>query len=74
MNQILNLSVIDLVTSLAIPLREGHLYLDPGSGSFILQIIIAALFGSLFVIKAYWRKIINFFRNLFSKNRGDHRE
>lgn len=74
MYHILNLSVFDLVTSLTFPLRKGHLYLDPGSGSFILQIIIAALFGTLFVIKAYWQRIINFFRNLFSKNRGDQEE
>ena len=32
-------------------------YLDPGSGSFILQAIVATLAGAAVVINAYWRKI-----------------
>ena len=41
---------------------KSHAYLDPGSGSFILQILVAAHFGGLFLIKSYWKKIVNFFR------------
>jgi hypothetical protein len=37
-------------------------YLDPGSGSFILQLLLATLLGSIFLIKTYWRKITGFFR------------
>ncbi|MDR3577552.1 MAG: hypothetical protein P4L50_27120 [Anaerolineaceae bacterium] len=33
------------------------LYLDPGSGSFLLQLLLAALLGSAFAIKIYWKKI-----------------
>jgi hypothetical protein len=32
-------------------------YVDPGSGSFILQALVAALAGAAVVINAYWRKI-----------------
>jgi hypothetical protein len=32
-------------------------YIDPGSGSFILQALVAALAGAALVINAYWRKI-----------------
>jgi hypothetical protein len=32
-------------------------YVDPGSGSFILQAIVATLAGAAVVINAYWRKI-----------------
>ncbi len=32
-------------------------YVDPGSGSFILQALVAALAGAALVINAYWRKI-----------------
>lgn len=49
-----------LFALLSAPLRSGLLYLDPGSGSFILQILIASLLGALFVVKAYWKKIVNF--------------
>lgn len=46
-------------------------YLDPGSGSFILQIILAALLGSLFVFKSFWQKVINFFRSIGKKSSKD---
>jgi hypothetical protein len=32
-------------------------YVDPGSGSFILQALVAALAGLAVAINAYWRKI-----------------
>lgn len=34
-----------------------YAYLDPGSGSFFIQIIIATVVSSLFFAKTYWRKI-----------------
>ncbi len=33
------------------------LYLDPGSGSFIIQILIASLLGIGLALRAYWGKI-----------------
>jgi hypothetical protein len=45
-------------------------YLDPGSGSFIFQFLIAGGLGALFLAKTYWRKIKAFLGRLFSK-RGD---
>ena len=36
-------------------------YLDPGSGSLILQVIIGAVAAFFFTIKAYWLKIKLFF-------------
>lgn len=38
------------------------LYLDPGSGSFILQIAIAAALGGAYALKVYWKKIKGVFR------------
>lgn len=47
-------------------------YLDAGSGSYIIQIIIAIVLGGAFGIKIYWRKIYSFFKNLTSRvNRSD---
>jgi hypothetical protein len=45
-------------------------YLDPGSGSFILQLVIASLLGGAFIVKSYWKKIKSFFSNR-SSNKGD---
>jgi hypothetical protein len=35
-------------------------YLDPGSGSFILQALIATLAGALVAANIYWQKIKSF--------------
>ena len=48
-------------------LRNNVAYLDPGSGSYLLQLLIAGLLGGLFVVRASWDKIKSFFRKLFSR-------
>ncbi|HNS33392.1 MAG TPA: hypothetical protein PKN36_10550 [bacterium] len=50
--------------------RPAYAYLDPGTGSYILQIVIAFLLAGVFVIKACWRKIKNFFAALFSRSKN----
>ena len=40
-------------------------YIDPGTGSYVLQIAIAFLIGLAFSIKVFWKKIIAFFRKTF---------
>ncbi len=37
-------------------------YIDPGTGSYVLQLIIAALVGASFTIKIFWKKIVRIFR------------
>lgn len=37
------------------------LYIDPGSGSYLVQMIIAAVLGALFYIKHIWWRIKAFF-------------
>jgi len=34
-----------------------YAYLDPGTGSFVVQLIIAAIVGVSFSVKIYWHKI-----------------
>lgn len=49
------------------PLLSILAYLDPGSGSYLIQILIAALLGGGFAIKAFWKQISAFFSKLFGK-------
>ena len=49
--------------------REAYAYIDPATGSYITQIIIAALIGGLFVIKQYFAKIREFIRSLASRKK-----
>jgi hypothetical protein len=43
-------------------------YIDPGTGSYVLQLLIAGLIGSLFVVKVFWKNIKGFVGNLFSRS------
>lgn len=36
-------------------------YLDPGTGSFVAQIVIGAVVGIGVVVKAFWRNIVGLF-------------
>ena len=48
--------------------REAHAYLDPGTGSYVLQILIASLFGALFMLKMFWGRIAGLFSNSSSES------
>jgi hypothetical protein len=50
-----------------IPPLKAYAYLDPGTGSYIFQLIIAALLGGLFAVKLFWNKIKISLKNLLSK-------
>ena len=40
---------------------KAHAYLDPGSGSLIIQLIVAALIGASMTLKIFWSNITAFF-------------
>jgi hypothetical protein len=50
------------LTVLLAPLASGKAYLDPGSGSILLQILIGGLLGLGFILRAFWGRIRGFFR------------
>ena len=58
--------------SLLAPHLRPHAYLDPGSGSFLIQLIIAGLVGAGFLIKAYWKKIKGLFNRSGSNKEDDN--
>lgn len=38
-----------------------HAYLDPGTGSYITQVLIGFAAGGAYLIKMYWNQIKDFF-------------
>jgi hypothetical protein len=50
--------------------QNAFAYLDPGTGSYVYQVLVAAIIGGLFTIKTFWRKIMNFFENILSKKQA----
>ena len=64
---ILNIIAIFLVVT------NAYAYLDPGTGSFILQAIIGFLAALSAGFLYYWTKVKNFFLKLFKKNNNDEK-
>lgn len=51
--------------------QPAYAYLDPGTGSVILQMLIAGVIGALFTIKMYWYRLKHFVTNLFRNSHGE---
>ena len=58
----MNGEILHLMSLKAGQLLSSEAYLDPGSGSFILQLLLATLLGLGFVFRGYWRKLVGFFK------------
>ena len=63
-----------LVGSLLSPIEGPNAYLDPGSGSLILQVILAVFLGGFFILRSYWKKIKDGVVNLFTGQREEGEE
>ena len=45
----------------------SYAYLDPGSGSYLLQLLLAGLLAVSFTLKSVWRSLVAFVMGLFGK-------
>lgn len=52
--------MVALVVALVVP-QAAHAYLDPASGSMILQAVIGGVAAAALAFKYYWRRIQAFF-------------
>jgi len=48
-------------------------YIDPGTGSIIIQVLIGAVVGGMALIGVYRVKVKNFLTNLFTRRRQDNK-
>lgn len=44
-------------------------YIDPGTGSYLVQILIAALVSVSLGVKIFWKNIKSFFKKVISKDK-----
>lgn len=63
------LTVAGFVVILLTP--DAYAYIDPATGSYILQILLAGLLGALFTVKVFWRNIKSVFARLLTRNTQD---
>jgi len=62
------LVVLAIIILHEITFSNAYAYLDPGSASIFIQLIIGALFGVGITIKIYWVKIKEKISTKFSRN------
>lgn len=51
--------------------QQAEAYIDPGSGSYILQLIVAGLLGAGVAVKIYWKRIRSSISRVFSRGQGE---
>ena len=50
------------------PIQQAHAsYIDPNTGSYILQIGTAALFAALYTLKLFWKNLLASVKKLFTR-------
>jgi hypothetical protein len=53
---------------LAFP-RPVHAYIDPGTGSYFIQLLVGGLLALLYTLKIYWARIRSFFSTKIGNSR-----
>lgn len=62
--------VYELIVAGSEQLLKAQAYLDPGSGSFLVQLLIAGLVGAAFIVRSSWGRIKGF----FTRSKGEESE
>lgn len=70
MNRTQFLSVLVFLGATLAYAAPAYAYLDPGTGSIILQGLIASVAGLMVVGRLYWQRVRQFFSNLTSGGRN----
>ncbi len=52
----------------------AYAYLDPGTGSMMLQALIGAIAGTIAAVSLYWRKIKSFFSKRLGRTYSDEND
>ena len=51
------LLVLSIAVALGFLAAPAQAYLDPGTGSYVFQMVVAALVSVGFVVRAYWHRL-----------------
>jgi hypothetical protein len=65
------------MTAIAVmfPLASAYAYLDPGTGSFVLQMLLGGIAGAMVVARLWWEKVKLAAASVFHrKPSSDHTE
>jgi hypothetical protein len=63
-----------LTTCAVLQPRLAHAYIEPGTGGYILQMMVAGLLGATLAFRAFWGRVGGFMARLFAKRRDGSRD
>jgi hypothetical protein len=63
------LILILLISPVTLQLAYG--YLDPGTGSYIIQLLVGGLLGGLFAVGLFWKRVIAYVKRIFRSRKDD---
>jgi hypothetical protein len=55
--------MVFLICFSLISLPSAHAYVDPGTGSYIFQVVIGVFLGAAVAVKLWWRKLWSLVRH-----------
>lgn len=53
---------------LVISERPAEAYIDPGTASYVFQVIAGAVLGGVFLLRTYWTRVVTTMRSLVSRD------
>ena len=53
---------------LVISERPAEAYIDPGTASYVFQVIAGAILGGVFLLRTYWTRVVTSVRSLVSRD------
>lgn len=59
--------ILSMIVLNGIIFHDAYAYIDPGSGSVVIQMLIGALVGVGIAVKVFWVKLKYKFQSLFKK-------
>ena len=54
--------------------RAANAYIDPGTGSYVLQVAVAGLLAAAFMVKSFWGRVARGFSKLLGRTTEDDGE
>jgi nucleoside permease NupC len=67
LKNIVSISIIVLLCLLIFPDR-AYAYVDPGTGSIIIQFLLGFIVVGAVLLKVFWNRVLNFVKRLFKRN------
>ena len=70
MLQVVHIIILSAFVLLVAP-PHAHAYIDPGTGSYFFQILLASTLGLAFSVKLYWRQLVEFVKRTLGKEKHE---